>query len=401
MTAVDVSPDGTQVVYSTCAYPTDPEFTYTPSTRHGTDADGNPVIFITSVSPNPELLNYDHEIVRAQIDGTQPQRLTNNAYFDNYPAWSPDGAHIAFVTDSGISIMATDGSGVRSLSAGVAGVAWQPPAWSPDGQHLAFTGTKGQTPSAIYTVGLNQSPPKRLTAAVSGGSWSPDSQRLAFAKPDGAEVALFTIAADGSDVQRVTTIMGRQPRDGGAGPNPQGDRDRGLVARRLKDPVFLQWWNLRGQVGWHSGARGASARGRGRLVAGWVAHHANSSVAERFKRGGERQSIAVYTMAPDGSDLRPRVLRSASGELQTIAPRRLGGQVDVAGCAAGIAVPEPTDNPGLVQDCETLLGSRDALAYERLNWNPSRSLREWGRRGARRVPTAGHRTQPERAECHA
>ena len=98
MTAVDVSPDGTQIVYSTCAYPTRPGFTYTPSTRRGTDADGNTIIFIDSVDPNPELLNYDHELVRAQIDGSEPQRLTTNARFDNYPAWSPDGTRIAYVS---------------------------------------------------------------------------------------------------------------------------------------------------------------------------------------------------------------------------------------------------------------------------------------------------------------
>ena len=38
--------------------------------------------------------------------------------------------------------------------------------------------------------------------------------------------------------------------------------------------------------------------------------------------------------------------------------------VDAARCAAGIAVPEPAANPGLVQDCQTLLGHarRDSSA---------------------------------------
>ena len=38
-------------------------------------------------------------------------------------------------------------------------------------------------------------------------AWSPDEQRLAVAKIAGDDVGLYTLAADGSDLQLITTIF--------------------------------------------------------------------------------------------------------------------------------------------------------------------------------------------------
>ena len=47
-------------------------------------------------------------------------------------------------------------------------------------------------------------------------------------------------------------------------------------------------------------------------------------------------------------------------------------------CAAEVVVPVPDSNPGLVQDCETLLALRDALAGgAELDWSSDRSIAEW------------------------
>lgn len=46
-------------------------------------------------------------------DGTNPTRLTNNASFDAFSTWSPDGRHIAFTAfqdrDGEIYVMDADG----------------------------------------------------------------------------------------------------------------------------------------------------------------------------------------------------------------------------------------------------------------------------------------------------
>jgi Tol biopolymer transport system component len=57
-------------------------------------------------------------------DGTQPTRVTTNSAYHSYdfPAWSPDGAQIAFQANSvpnpGTYVMNADGSGVTQLADG-------------------------------------------------------------------------------------------------------------------------------------------------------------------------------------------------------------------------------------------------------------------------------------------
>ena len=47
-------------------------------------------------------------------------------------------------------------------------------------------------------------------------------------------------------------------------------------------------------------------------------------------------------------------------------------------CSNGIAVPDPEDNPGLVQDCAVLLSIRDTLAGEAtLDWSHTTPILEW------------------------
>ena len=52
--------------------------------------------------------------------------------------------------------------------------------------------------------------------------------------------------------------------------------------------------------------------------------------------------------------------------------------VDATACGAGVAVPDPDANPGLVADCAVLLEVRQALAGGgALNWSVDRPLSEW------------------------
>ena len=52
--------------------------------------------------------------------------------------------------------------------------------------------------------------------------------------------------------------------------------------------------------------------------------------------------------------------------------------VDTSSCSDGFVVPNPGENPGLVQDCETLLTIRDTLAGRaELNWSGQISISDW------------------------
>ena len=89
--------------------------------------------------------------------------------FGYAPAWSPDGARIAFVTRGELWVTDADGThqGRLARDAGL-------PAWSPDGRRLAF-----QREGFIWTIradGLNE---HRL-ARGENPAWAPSGKRIAF-----------------------------------------------------------------------------------------------------------------------------------------------------------------------------------------------------------------------------
>lgn len=59
------------------------------------------------------------------------------------------------------------------------------------------------------------------------------------------------------------------------------------------------------------------------------------------------------------------------------APAAAAPEDFVEACSNGIAVPDPEDNPGLVQDCAVLLSVRGTLAGDALAWSADMSIRTW------------------------
>jgi len=88
------------------------------------------------------------EVVVANADGTGELNITNNAAFDGWPAWSPDGSSIAFASNRGgpenhgqIYIVRPDGTGLRRLSS-LPG-SYVQPGWSSDGRRIfAYSSTE-------------------------------------------------------------------------------------------------------------------------------------------------------------------------------------------------------------------------------------------------------------------
>src|SRR5438105_875281 len=82
------------------------------------------------------------EVFLANGDGSNQRNLTNNPFFDGWPAWSPDGKKIAFASNRRghgyqIFVMGADGANVR-LVANTEGRGTAP-RWSPDGKTIYFT----------------------------------------------------------------------------------------------------------------------------------------------------------------------------------------------------------------------------------------------------------------------
>jgi Tol biopolymer transport system component len=130
--------------------------------------------------------------------------LAGAAHSDLRPAWSPDGTRIAFTrfTSSGryLEVARADGTGLRRL----APIADQTlPSWSPDGRSLVFA--RG-APSSVWTVRADG---KHLHRIATGGfpEWSPDGRAIAFGR--GRQVE--TVRPNGSGhrvVARLAPIAG-------------------------------------------------------------------------------------------------------------------------------------------------------------------------------------------------
>jgi len=99
----------------------------------------------------------DNEIYELTRDGVR--RLTDNAWSDEYPRWSPDRTRIAFAANPrgnyDIFVMNADGTGTAAVVETPADEA--EPAWLPDGAGLAFT--RGD---ALWAIDLAAKTEKRV-----------------------------------------------------------------------------------------------------------------------------------------------------------------------------------------------------------------------------------------------
>ena len=88
--------------------------------------DGQQIAFVTNRDGN-------YEIYAMNADGRGLVNLTRHEATDQRPAWSPDGRQIAFVSDRGglmeIYVMDADGNNVRKLVERFGNADW--PSWLP------------------------------------------------------------------------------------------------------------------------------------------------------------------------------------------------------------------------------------------------------------------------------
>jgi len=147
-------------------------------------------------------------------DGTDQTRITNSVTHDGRPAWSPDGARIAFQRVCGtrcqdIWVMNADGSGQTNLTNDTApnhptnGNA----VWSPDGTKIAFHRTHSDTNVEIYVMNPNGSGLTQLTSAginYRSPDWSPDGAKIAFDCGPAGTADICVMNANGSGQTNLT-----------------------------------------------------------------------------------------------------------------------------------------------------------------------------------------------------
>jgi len=181
---------------------------------------------------------YPYDIFTADLDGSNPVKITDNPKYDAEPIMSADGTSIVFGSiregDFDIYTMNPDGSNVTRLttSVGYDGGPW----FSPDGSKIVWRAWHPQTeaekadwqdmidkdyvksvPLDLWVMNSDGTDKKRLTengATNWAPSWHPDGQRVIFSsnkddwredyKSYGHNFEIYMIDIESKDIERIT-----------------------------------------------------------------------------------------------------------------------------------------------------------------------------------------------------
>jgi TolB protein len=160
-----------------------------------------------------------HYVLDVSRPATAPRRLTDRKEPEYNGAFSPDGSRVLFtaITLSGtqgnldIALINADGSGLKKVTDDQGKLAHQDwPCWSPDGKRFAFSSTH-EGNQEIYTAAADGSHLVRLTQSPgidTHPAWSPDGQTIAFATDRWGGLELAAMRSDGGGPVRLTRSSG-------------------------------------------------------------------------------------------------------------------------------------------------------------------------------------------------
>jgi TolB protein len=159
------------------------------------------ITYVTKNSQRYTLWIADADGENAQSALASPEPIIS-------PAWSPNGAQLAYVSFESRKpvIYAHDvATGKRRLLANFRG-SNSAPAWSPDGRQIVATLSRDGG-SQLYAMDSNGGEPRRLTQSSSidtEPAFSPDGKYIYFVSDRGGAPQIYRMSPSGSNPERVT-----------------------------------------------------------------------------------------------------------------------------------------------------------------------------------------------------
>jgi TolB protein len=157
------------------------------------------------------------DIVVLDLASNRLRRLTDGKGINTEPTWNPNGTQLAFTSDREgggpergqgpqIFLMQDDGSNLRRLTH--EGSYNASPAWSPNGAMVAYASRfEGKFDLFVYKLGEGKA--YQITTGISTSespSWSPDERRLVFTSNRFGRSQVFTTDLSGRQIQPLSGL---------------------------------------------------------------------------------------------------------------------------------------------------------------------------------------------------
>lgn len=181
------------------------------SDRHGSRVAGRP----------SQTQAASKEIYIADYDGANQMRVTVNGSINGFPAWSPGGNLLSYVSwqsgfpDIYVSNLAEPGRISRpAAGSGRSSMSNWTPAWSPDGSKLAFASTRTGDLD-IWVINRDGTGLQNLTNSPRSDegtpTWSPSGAQIAFTSNRTGVNQLYVMSATGTGVQVLVSQLVDRP----------------------------------------------------------------------------------------------------------------------------------------------------------------------------------------------
>ena len=177
-------------------------------------SDSGAITFISERDGNPE-------VYVMQPDGSEQLRITSTDALDSRPLWAPNGASVAFVSqssDADSEIVRSTPDGAEQFRVVTSPGTNRQHVWSPDSARIAFVSDRSGA-LEIWHLNVDGSDLRQLTQDSNGvglGHWSPDGASLLFTTKEPPGIVMRN--PDGVNVERLTEYPDESPRW-----SPKGD----------------------------------------------------------------------------------------------------------------------------------------------------------------------------------